>query len=70
MVITNYPEGQEETLHGENNPEVEGHDGEREISFSRELWIEREDFMEEPPKKFFRLGPGLMSRLKNAYIVR
>lgn len=70
MVITNYPEGQEEILHGENNPEVEGHDGEREIPFSRELWIEREDFMEEPPKKFFRLGPGLMSRLKNAYIVR
>jgi glutaminyl-tRNA synthetase len=70
MVITNYPGGQEEMLHGENNPEVEGHDGERQIPFSRELWIEREDFMEEPPKKFFRLGPGLMSRLKNAYIVR
>ena len=70
MVITNYPDGQEEILHGENNPEVEGHDGERAIPFSKELWIEREDFMEEPPKKFFRLGPGLMSRLKNAYIVR
>ncbi|OAQ41640.1 glutamine--tRNA ligase [Pedobacter psychrophilus] len=70
MVITNYPEGQEEMLHGENNPEVEGHDGERQIPFSNELWIERDDFMEEPPKKFFRLGPGLMSRLKNAYIVR
>ncbi|MBK0383321.1 glutamine--tRNA ligase/YqeY domain fusion protein [Pedobacter sp. SD-b] len=70
MVITNYPEGQEEMLHGENNPEVEGHDGERQIPFGRELWIERDDFMEEPPKKFFRLGPGLMSRLKNAYIVR
>jgi glutaminyl-tRNA synthetase len=70
MVITNYPEGQEEMLHGENNPEVEGHDGERQIPFSSELWIEREDFMEEPPKKFFRLGPGLMSRLKSAYIVR
>lgn len=70
MVITNYPEGQEEMLSGENNPEVEGHDGERQIPFSRELWIEREDFMEEPPKKFFRLGPGLMSRLKSAYIVR
>jgi glutaminyl-tRNA synthetase len=70
MVITNYPEGQEEILHGENNPEVEGHDGERAIPFSNELWIEREDFMEEPPKKFFRLGPGLMSRLKSAYIVR
>ncbi|HEX7367770.1 MAG TPA: glutamine--tRNA ligase/YqeY domain fusion protein [Pelobium sp.] len=70
MVITNYPDGQEEMLHGENNPEVEGGDGERQIPFSRELWIERDDFMEEPPKKFFRLGPGLMSRLKNAYIVR
>ncbi|RKD17023.1 glutamine--tRNA ligase [Pelobium manganitolerans] len=70
MVITNYPEGKEELLRGENNPEVEGHDGEREIPFSRELWIEREDFMENPPKKFFRLGPGLMSRLKHAYIVR
>lgn len=70
MVITNYPDGQEEMLHGENNPEVEGHDGERAIPFSKELWIEREDFMEEPPKKFFRLGPGLMSRLKNAYIVQ
>ena len=69
MIITNYPEGQEEMLPGENNPEVEGHDGERQIPFSRELWIEREDFMEEPPKKFFRLGPGLMSRLKSAYIV-
>lgn len=70
MVITNYPEGQEEMLTGENNPEVEGHDGERALPFSNELWIEREDFMEEPPKKFFRLGPGLMSRLKSAYIVR
>ncbi len=70
MVITNYPEGQEEMLPGENNPEVEGHDGERQIPFSRELWIERDDFMEEPPKKFFRLGLGLMSRLKSAYIVR
>ncbi|MBU0694914.1 MAG: glutamine--tRNA ligase/YqeY domain fusion protein [Bacteroidetes bacterium] len=70
MIITNYPEGQKEMLPGENNPEVEGHDGERQIPFSRELWIERDDFMEEPPKKFFRLGPGLMSRLKSAYIVR
>ncbi|WP_304064189.1 glutamine--tRNA ligase/YqeY domain fusion protein [Pedobacter glucosidilyticus] len=70
MVITNYPDGQEEILHGENNPEVEGHDGERAIPFSKELWIEREDFMEEPPKKFFRLGVGLMCRLKNAYIVQ
>jgi glutaminyl-tRNA synthetase len=70
MVITNYPEGQTETLHGENNPEAEGGDGGRDIPFSNELWIEREDFMEVPPKKFFRLGPGLMVRLKNAYIVK
>lgn len=70
LVITNYPEGHEETLFGENNPEVEGGDGSREIPFSRELWIEREDFMEEPPKKFFRLGPGLMVRLKHAYVVQ
>lgn len=70
MIITNYPEGQEEMLHGENNPEVEVGEGERPIPFSRELWIEREDFMENPPKKFFRLGPGLMSRLKSAYIVQ
>lgn len=70
MVITNFPEGQTEILEGENNPEVEGGEGSREIPFTRELWIEREDFMEEPPKKFFRLGPGLMCRLKSAYIVR
>jgi glutaminyl-tRNA synthetase len=70
LVITNYPEGHEEILTGENNPEVEGGEGEREIPFSRELWIEREDFMENPPKKFFRLAPGLMVRLKHAYIVK
>ncbi len=70
MVITNYPEGQTETLHGENNPEVEGGEGGRDIPFSRELYIERDDFMEEPPKKFFRLGVGLMVRLKSAYIVK
>ena len=70
LVITNYPEGQEEWLEGENNPEVEGGEGSRKIPFSKELWIEREDFMEEPPKKFFRLGPGLMVRLKHAYIVQ
>ncbi|MBE7176598.1 MAG: glutamine--tRNA ligase/YqeY domain fusion protein [Mucilaginibacter polytrichastri] len=69
LVITNYPEGQEEILMGENNPEAEGGDGERAIPFSRELWIEREDFMEDPPKKFFRLGPGLSVRLKHAYII-
>jgi glutaminyl-tRNA synthetase len=70
LVITNYPEDAEEILHGENNPEVEGGEGGRDIPFSKELWIEREDFMEEAPKKFFRLGPGLMVRLKNAYIVK
>jgi len=69
LVITNYPEGKEELLHGENNPEVEGGEGGRTIPFSRELWIEREDFMENAPKKFFRLGPGLSVRLKHAYIV-
>jgi len=57
-------------MYGENNPEAEDGDGGREIPFSNELWIEREDFMEEPPKKFFRLGVGLMVRLKNAYIVK
>lgn len=70
LVLTNYPEGQTEIMSGENNPEAEDGDGSREFPFSRELWIEREDFMEEPPKKFFRLGVGLMVRLKNAYIVR
>lgn len=69
LVIKNYPEGKEEMLVGENNPEEEGGGGEREIPFSRELWIERDDFMENAPKKFFRLGPGLSVRLKHAYIV-
>lgn len=69
LVITNYPEDKYETLIGENNPEVEGGEGAREIPFGRELWIEREDFMEDAPKKFFRLGPGLSVRLKHAYIV-
>ena len=70
MIITNYPEDQFEEMYSENNPEAEGGDGSRNIPFGRELWIEREDFMEEPPKKFFRLGVGLMVRLKSAYIVR
>ncbi|MBP3942486.1 glutamine--tRNA ligase/YqeY domain fusion protein [Sphingobacteriaceae bacterium WQ 2009] len=69
LVITNYPEGQVEELIGENNPEVEGGEGSRIVPFSREIWIEREDFMENAPKKFFRLGPGLTVRLKHAYIV-
>lgn len=69
LVITNYPEGQTEELDAENNPE-DPNGGTRKMPFSREVWIEREDFMEEPPKKFFRLGPGLMVRLKGAYIVK
>lgn len=69
LVITNYEEGREEMLDAENNPE-DVNSGSRKMPFSREIWIEREDFMEEPPKKFFRLGPGLMVRLKHAYIVK
>lgn len=69
LIITNYPEGQTEEMETENNPE-DPSSGLRKIPFSRELWIEREDFMEDPPKKFFRLGPSLMVRLKSAYIIR
>lgn len=68
LVIENYPEGQSEMLTTENNTEAENA-GTREIPFSRELYIEREDFMEDPPKKFFRLGPGKLVRLKSAFIV-
>lgn len=68
LIITNYPEGQTETLSAENNPEDEN-GGHREIGFSNTLWIERDDFMENPPAKYFRLGVGLKSRLKHAYIV-
>jgi glutaminyl-tRNA synthetase len=67
LVISNYDKG-EEILHSENNPE-DPNGGTREVPFSNELWIEREDFMEEPTKKYFRLGPGLSVRLKSAYIV-
>lgn len=70
MVITNYPAGQTETLIGENNPEAEDKGGTREIPFSNELWIEREDFMEVPAKKWFRLAPGAVVRLKHAFIVK
>lgn len=70
LIITNYPAGKEEVLIGENNPEAEDKGGTREIPFSNELWIEREDFMEEPAKKWFRLAPGAMVRLKHAYIVK
>lgn len=70
LVITNYPADQTEILIGENNPEAEDKGGSREIPFSNELWIEREDFMEVPAKKWFRLAPGAMVRLKFAYIVK
>ncbi len=69
VVITNYPEGQIEMLPGEDNPE-DPDSGHRDMPFSRELYIEAEDFMENPPKKYFRLSPGQMVRLKSAYIIR
>ncbi|WP_293745136.1 glutamine--tRNA ligase/YqeY domain fusion protein [uncultured Pedobacter sp.] len=69
LVITNYEKGTED-LTGENNPEAEDGGGTRVIPFSNELWIEREDFMEVPAKKWFRLAPGAMVRLKFAYIVK
>ena len=69
LIITNYPEGKIEMLPAENNPEAENHGGTRDLPFSNELWIERDDFMENAPKKFFRLGVGLSVRLKSAYIV-
>ncbi|WP_245906991.1 glutamine--tRNA ligase/YqeY domain fusion protein [Reichenbachiella versicolor] len=69
LVITNYPEGQTEQLDAVNNPEDENA-GKRQIPFSREVYIERGDFMEEPPRKFFRLGPDREVRLKYAYIVK
>ncbi len=68
IVITNY-NGEGEILHSENNPEDEN-GGVREIPFSKEIYIEREDFMENPPKKYFRLAPGQMVRLKSAYIIK
>ncbi|RZL13080.1 MAG: glutamine--tRNA ligase, partial [Pedobacter sp.] len=69
LIITNLEQEHSEMLTGENNPEKEDKGGTREIPFSNELWIEREDFMEEPAKKWFRLAPGAMVRLKHAYIV-
>ncbi len=69
IVLTNYPEGKMEMLSQENNPE-DDKSGSREIPFGRELYIEQEDFMENPPKKFFRLAPGQMVRLKSAYIIK
>jgi len=68
LVITNYPEGQSEDLEIENNPEDEN-GGNRVVPFGRELFIERNDFMEDAPKKYFRLSPGRNVRLKGAYIV-
>ena len=69
VIITNYPEGQTETLHSENNPE-DTTTGTRSLPFSREILIEADDFMEVAPKKYFRLAPGQMVRLKSAYIIK
>ena len=69
VVITNYPEGQVEEVEMENNPE-DSNAGTHKMPFSREIYIERDDFMENPPKKFFRLAPGGEVRLKSAYIIR
>lgn len=69
LILTNYPEGKVEEVDAVNNPEDESM-GSRKVMFSRELWIERDDFMEEAPKKYFRLTPGKEVRLKNAYIVK
>uniref|UniRef100_UPI00374D9E78 glutamine--tRNA ligase/YqeY domain fusion protein n=1 Tax=Ferruginibacter lapsinanis TaxID=563172 RepID=UPI00374D9E78 len=68
LIITNYPDGQSEDLISENGPD-EAY-GTRVVPFSKELWIEREDFMEVPAKKYFRLAPGAMVRLKSAYIIK
>jgi glutaminyl-tRNA synthetase len=68
VVITNYPEGGEEELEAINNPEDPSM-GTRMVPFSRELYIERDDFMEDPPKKFFRLAPGREVRLRYAYFI-
>jgi glutaminyl-tRNA synthetase len=70
LVIANYPENSFEDLEGENNPEAQDNGGYRKLPFGRELWIEREDFMEVPMKKWFRLAPGAMVRLKSAYIIK
>ncbi|MCD7935227.1 MAG: glutamine--tRNA ligase, partial [Tannerellaceae bacterium] len=69
LIITNYPEGEVEMMSAVNNPE-DSSAGEHEIAFTRELFIERDDFMEDAPKKFFRMTPGREVRLKNAYIVK
>lgn len=69
LIVDNYPEDRVEMLEADNNPGDE-HAGTRMLAFSRELFIEREDFMEDPPKKFFRLAPGQEVRLKHAYFLR
>jgi len=69
VVLTNYREGQEEELQAVNNPE-DGNAGKRPIKFGRELYIERDDFMEDPPKKYFRLAPGRVVRLKYGYVIK
>ena len=69
IILINYPEGQVEELELENNPE-DPQGGSRMVPFSREIYIERDDFMEDPPKKFFRLGPGREVRLKGGYIIK
>ncbi|MGI6073107.1 MAG: glutamine--tRNA ligase/YqeY domain fusion protein [Fermentimonas sp.] len=69
LVLTNYPEGQVEEVEAINNPEDESM-GSRKVKFTRELWIERDDFMVDAPKKYFRLTPGREVRLKNAYIIK
>jgi glutaminyl-tRNA synthetase len=69
VVITNFPEGKVEPCQSENNPEAP-ETGSREMPFTRELYMEQEDFMEDAPKKYFRLAPGKMVRLKSAYIIQ
>lgn len=68
VIITSYPDGREEIFEGENNPEEEN-SGTRKVRFTKTIFIEREDFMEEPPKKYFRLAPGATVRLKYAYLI-
>ena len=69
LIVTNYPEDKVEMMEAVNNPE-NPEDGTHQIAFGRELWMERDDFMEDAPKKFFRMTPGQEVRLKNAYIVK
>src|SRR5262249_17950576 len=69
VILTNYPEGQSETLNAVNNPE-DPNSGTRRVTFRRELYIESNDFMENPPPKYFRLRPGGEVRLKYAYIIK